>query len=97
MNMNTVREAILARIYQASFPAEDVARWEQILVNVPDELLQDIADFLESAPDSIAFLNDNLKKKAEALEKGDEKLLDDVMADQRQYLQSLAPNLNVDN
>lgn len=95
MSMDNLKDKILSSVHQASFSADDVSLWERVLAKIPDELLADLAHFIEMSPSSINYLNDNFKKKAEALEKGDEKLLDEVFADQKKFLQSLAPNLNL--
>jgi hypothetical protein len=93
--MDNPRDKILSSVHQASFSAEDVSLWERVLAKTPDELLLDLAHFIEMSPNSINYLNENLKKKAEALEKGDEKLLDEVLTDQKKFLRSLAPSLNL--
>lgn len=93
--MSTLRDKILLKVYKASFPAGDVSLWKRVLAKIPDELLEDIAHFIELSPESINYLNDNLKKKAEALEKGDLKLLDEIFEDQKKFLQKLAPSLNL--
>lgn len=93
--MDNPRDKILSSIRQASFSAEDVSLWERVLAKIPDELLPDLAHFIEMSPDSINYMNENLKKKAEALEKGDEKILDEIFTDQKRFLQSLAPSLNL--
>lgn len=93
--MSALRDKILSCVYQASFPAADVSLWERVLAKTPDELMEDIAYFVELSPESMNYLNDNLKKKAEALEKGDTKLLDDIFEDQKKFLQNLAPSLNL--
>lgn len=95
MSMDNPRDKILSSVHQASFSAEDVSLWERVLAKTPDELLLDLAHFIEMSPNSINYLNENLKKKAEALEKGDEKLLDEVLTDQKKFLRSLAPSLNL--
>jgi len=93
--MSALRDKILSKVYQASFSAADVSLWERVLAKTPDELLEDIAHFVELSPESMSYLNENLKKKAEALEKGDTKLLDEIFEDQKKFLQKLAPNLNL--
>jgi len=93
--MSTIRDNILLRVYKASFSAEDVSLWERILEKMPDELLEDAARFIEISPESMSYLNENLKKKTEALEKGDIKLLDEALTDQKKFLKSLAPSLNL--
>lgn len=65
------------------------------MAKIPAELLADLAHFIEMSPGSINYLNENLKKKTGVLEKGDEKLLDEVFADQKKFLQSLAPSVSL--
>lgn len=94
--MSTLRETILSRAHQASFSLEDISLWERVLAQVPDELLQDIFNFIEMSPESMGYLNNNLKKKFEALEKGDAELIDEIFEDQKKFLQTLAPSVNLD-
>lgn len=94
--MDDLKKKILSHVYQASFPAEDVSLWEKVITNIPDELVSDLLNFVEKTPNSITFLNDGLKKKKEYINSGDEKILEEVLADQKKFLKSLAPNLNLE-
>lgn len=94
--MDDYKKKILSHVYQASLPAEDVSLWEKVITNVPDELVSDLLHFIETTPDSINFLNKNLKKKSEFIKGGDEKLLEEIFTEQKDFLKSLAPNLNLE-
>ena len=83
-------------VRQSSLSLEDVLLWEKVLVEIPDTFLLDLAHFIELSPSSLNYLNENLKKKKGALERKDEKLLDDVFVDQKKFLQSLAPSVSFD-
>lgn len=93
--MNNLRDKILSNVRQASFLAEDISLWERVLAKIPNELLEDLMNFIEMSPNSINYLNENLKKKASALEKQDKELLDEVLSGQKKFLQSLAPSLDL--
>ena len=93
--MSDIRDKILSSVHQALFSAEDVSLWERVLAKTPDEFLEDIAHFIAISPESLNYLNENLKKKTRAFEKGDVKLLDQIFEDQKKFLQTLVPSANL--
>ena len=87
--MVNLQEKILAHVSKV-LSAEDLLLWGRVLSKTPEEFLGDIFSFIDSSVESVFFLNDNLKKKAEAIEKEDEVLLNEAFEDQKNYLQKLS-------
>jgi hypothetical protein len=84
--MEEMRKKILSFINRASLPAEDISFLEKVITHIPDELIADVLRFIEIEPNSINFINDNLKKKKNFIETGDKKILEQVLAEQKQFL-----------
>lgn len=88
--METCIEEILSIIGKASLPFADVKNWEKVLENVPPELCPNVLYFLKLSPNSIPFLNENLKKQIEAVENLDENLWYHVLDEQKNYAEAYA-------
>lgn len=86
--MSNLQEKILTHVSKV-LSAEDLVLWERVLSKTPEEFLGDIFSFVDSSTESVIFLNENLKKKAAAIKDGDESLLNEAFADQKNFLQKL--------
>lgn len=93
--MNEIQEKIINRLQQASLSADDLALWENIIVYLPMELQSNFADFLDASPESIEYMNSNLRKKIQAIQNNDEALLEEILTDQKNFFQSLVPGKNI--
>lgn len=87
MSADEVRKRILSFVYRASLPAEDVSLWEKVVTHIPNVLLSvDMLRFFEMEPNAVGFITENLKKKMQYFKTGDEKILDEAIADAKQFL-----------
>lgn len=81
-------------MHAEKLPESDILLFDGILSYVPHDLLPDILAFLKASPNSCHYLADNYRTKMKAIETNDEKLLDEVIKGQQDFLLSLVGRRN---
>lgn len=72
----------------------DKMKLVDVFAEIPDGLLMDIAKLLEKDPSWIVKLNDNKKKKEQALATGDMELWNQILEEEKQYMHSTGYDLD---
>jgi hypothetical protein len=79
----------MSLVREASLSPEEVKLWEEVVVNIPEELCADLYDVLKSVPGAVRATTDNLKEKKEALQSGDIRRWEEVFNKEDNFLLSL--------
>ncbi|MEX1064056.1 MAG: hypothetical protein WED06_01825 [Candidatus Paceibacterota bacterium] len=66
-------------IKDSSLSEEDKGLWSSILEQLDDDQAKVFIDFINGKEENLQLLTHNIKAKKEALEKGDDKLLEKIL------------------
>ncbi len=66
-------------IKNSSLSDEDKNLWSLVLGKLNDEQAKIFSDFIEDKEENLHLITQNIKAKKEALEKGDEKMMEDIL------------------
>lgn len=67
----TASEEIKVKLQSASLSEFEVALWENVVGNLPENMRKDILDVFNASVDGVRILTDNLVAKTQALKSGD--------------------------
>ena len=87
--MQNYKEQILSIISSGSLTPEENNLWEETIKNVPEGLCPDILWFLQSTPNGISIMTDNIKEKVAAIKTGDLKKWEEILNKEGDFLKSI--------
>ena len=73
----------------SSLAENDKSIWQEFINRAPANQLVPIIEAIRALPDSLAFLNENLKEKIKAISQGDNDALNKIFKGEEKYLSGL--------
>ncbi|MBX4197729.1 hypothetical protein KW782_00135 [Candidatus Parcubacteria bacterium] len=87
-------ERIKAKVQDSSIEQNDKQIILDFFAEVSDENLVEIADLFEQKPEWVKIFNDNRKAKLKAFASGDESELNEILEQEKKYLNELTYGLD---
>jgi hypothetical protein len=87
-------ETIKKLIQDSSLEAVDKQELVDTFAEISDESLEDIAKLLEKDPSWVIKFSDNRKKKKEAFATGSQDLWDQILEEEKKYIQEMTYGLD---
>jgi hypothetical protein len=90
MNFEKIRTCIM----NSSIVNDDKMTLVDVFAEIPDELLAHVAELFEKDQTWVEKVNENKKKKEQALATGNKALWSEIMEEEKQYLNKLTYDLD---
>jgi hypothetical protein len=81
-------------VQNSSIPTQDQKEITDFFAEVSDEFLAEIAELFEKKKDWVSIYNDNRKKKREAVRSGNQELLNQILEEEKKYINDLTYGLD---
>jgi len=87
--MKTMIDNLKNLIKKSNLTKKQKEIWDIVLRVLPDQGRKEILEALEENPEYLQFLTDNLVSKIEGFSKGNKKILDKVLKEEKDYLEKI--------
>lgn len=81
------QEKLKKLIEKSKLNQEQKELWYNFIDNVTEEEIAPILETLEENPEQLNFLTENLKSKIEVFQTKDKKLSDNILAEEKKYIE----------
>lgn len=89
-NFDTIKSLIQA----SAIDSKDKMALGEAFAEVPDHYLESVAKLIQKDPSWVEKLNDNRKKKNEAMSAQNEALWNDILTEEKKYIEDLTYDLD---
>jgi len=84
-----MQEELKNIIEKSNLSQEQKAAWYEVIEYLTKEVISTLIEILKENPQHLDFLTKNLEKKKQVFENKDEKLREEVLEEEKEYLKQL--------